>query len=32
MFASGEGGRVLWLDGTAADTDLVTRERAAHRC
>ncbi|GAA3600145.1 hypothetical protein GCM10022419_100240 [Nonomuraea rosea] len=32
LFAAGEGGRVLWLDGTAADTDLVTRERAVHRC
>ncbi|MEU6717200.1 M4 family metallopeptidase [Nonomuraea sp. NPDC046802] len=32
LFASGEGSRLLWLDGTAADTDLVTRDRPAHRC
>ncbi|MFI6922617.1 M4 family metallopeptidase [Nonomuraea spiralis] len=32
LFAAGTGGRVLWLDGTAGDTDLVTRDRPAHRC
>ncbi|TDC92550.1 M4 family peptidase [Nonomuraea deserti] len=32
VFASGEGTRVLWLDGTAGDTDLVTRSRPARRC
>ncbi|MEV4222677.1 M4 family metallopeptidase [Nonomuraea sp. NPDC049725] len=32
LFASGEDRQVLWLDGTAADTDLVTRHRPAGRC
>ncbi|TDE36864.1 M4 family peptidase [Nonomuraea mesophila] len=32
LFASGEGARVLWLDGTAGDTDLVTRSKPARRC
>ncbi|MGW0809646.1 M4 family metallopeptidase [Nonomuraea sp. NPDC002799] len=32
LFAAGEGARVLWLDGTATDTDLVTRERPAYHC
>jgi bacillolysin len=32
LFAAGDGERVVWLDGTAADTDLVTRHRPARRC
>jgi hypothetical protein len=32
LFAAGDGERVVWLDGTAADTDLVTRTRPARRC
>lgn len=32
LFAAGDGARVVWLDGTAADTDLVTRHRPARRC
>ncbi|MER6506082.1 M4 family metallopeptidase [Nonomuraea sp. NPDC001636] len=32
LFAAGAAGRVLWQDGTAGDTDLVTRDRPAHRC
>ncbi|WP_084772315.1 M4 family metallopeptidase [Nonomuraea candida] len=28
----GERGRLVWLDGTGGDTDLVTRERPAVRC
>ncbi|MCP2358611.1 bacillolysin [Nonomuraea thailandensis] len=31
-FAVGEGGTIVWLDGTAGDTDLVTRDRPAVRC
>ncbi|MEV0383526.1 M4 family metallopeptidase [Nonomuraea sp. NPDC050643] len=32
FFASGTAGTVVWLDGTAADTDLVTRDTPAGRC
>ncbi|NRQ31164.1 M4 family metallopeptidase [Nonomuraea sp. NN258] len=32
VFASGEGRRVVWIDGTAGDTDLVTRDRLARHC
>ncbi|WP_188196948.1 M4 family metallopeptidase [Nonomuraea sp. SYSU D8015] len=32
FFASGERARVLWLDGSAGDVDLVTRDRPARRC
>jgi bacillolysin len=32
LFAAGDGARVVWLDGTAADTDLVTRHGPARRC
>ncbi|UBU17731.1 M4 family metallopeptidase [Nonomuraea gerenzanensis] len=31
-FSVGEGGTIAWLDGTAGETDLVTRDRAAVRC
>ncbi|MDA0635670.1 M4 family metallopeptidase [Nonomuraea sp. MCN248] len=30
--AAGDGRRVIWFDGTAGDTDLVTRDRPARRC
>lgn len=32
LFAAGDGRRVIWHDGTAGDTDLVTRDRPARRC
>ncbi|MGN9780869.1 M4 family metallopeptidase [Nonomuraea sp. ZG12] len=32
LFAAGDGARAVWLDGTAADTDLVTRPGPARRC
>ncbi|MEV0390098.1 hypothetical protein [Nonomuraea sp. NPDC050643] len=32
FFAAGEGAALVWLDGTATDTDLVTRDGPAHPC
>ncbi|MFF4412600.1 M4 family metallopeptidase [Streptosporangium sp. NPDC001559] len=32
QFASGEGGRVIWIDGTAAHVDLATRARPRGTC
>ncbi|MEV0612231.1 M4 family metallopeptidase [Nonomuraea sp. NPDC050404] len=31
-FSPGEGSRLVWLDGTDGNTDLVTRDRPAVRC